>query len=138
MKRIILAAGLLLAACSAADAPESFNFRGEERPEYARTVAPGELDAMGGPVTLLDVRLEEDYRADPDLIPGATWANPDDIASWSSELPKDAPVVVYCVKGKWVSQKAADFLSRQGLDVYSLDGGLVGWRAEVAGAEPGE
>jgi rhodanese-related sulfurtransferase len=32
--------------------------------------------------------------------------------------------VVHCVKGKWVSQKAAAYLGEHGFDVRSLNGGI--------------
>jgi rhodanese-related sulfurtransferase len=44
-------------------------------------------------------------------------------------LPKDGVVVVYCVHGKWVSQKAANYLQDQGFEVYALDGGIEHWKS---------
>ena len=44
--------------------------------------------------------------------------------AWLIGVPRTRPVVVYCVAGRWVSQKAATLLEREGLDVYSLEGGL--------------
>ena len=64
------------------------------------------------------------------MIPGAIRRDPEAIADWVSSLPKDRPVVVYCVKGKWVSQKAATYLSKHGFDVRSLDGGIDAWDAQ--------
>lgn len=40
---------------------------------------------------------------------------------------------MYCVKGKWVSQKAAKYLSEHGFDVRSLDGGIDAWDAQSYG-----
>jgi Fe-Mn family superoxide dismutase len=64
------------------------------------------------------------------LIPGAIRRDPEGIADRAGKLPKDKPVVVYCVKGKWVSQKAATYLSEHGFDVRSLDGGINAWDAQ--------
>ena len=61
------------------------------------------------------------------LISGASYNNPEDIQAWSSALPKDSKVVVYCVKGKWVSQKAANYLADKGYEVFSLEGGIEAW-----------
>lgn len=111
---------------------QDYAFRSEDRPAYANTITLKELQTLQEekPIVLLDVRLIEDYESDPVLIPGATYRNPEDIADWSSELPEDARVVVYCVRGKWVSQKAATFLNQKGLDVQSLQGGIEAWKAK--------
>ena len=126
-KTLSLTTVLLLSACAAND---SFDFRSEDRPAYQRSVDANRLEALqqANDVTVLDVRLIEDFEADPELIPGAMYRNPDNIEQWSSALPQDTKVVVYCVKGRWVSQKAATFLRNKGYDVYSLTGGIEGWR----------
>jgi rhodanese-related sulfurtransferase len=118
----------MLLAISCAPAPEAYVFRNNERPEYTRTTTVDSLKAMNpAAVTLLDVRLNEDFAASPTMIPGAVHRDPEAIAQWASQIPKDKPVVVYCVKGKWVSQKAATYLSKHGFDVRSLDGGIDAW-----------
>ena len=116
---------------TATGAQETFEFRNDERPTYSKTISVDELHAARGEeaVLILDVRLEEDYAADPQLIPGALYKNPETITEWASELPKDTKVVVYCVRGKWVSQKAASYLSDQGRDVVSLEGGIEAFKA---------
>lgn len=127
MRAISLMALVLTTACSTS---EEFAFRGDDRPQHDQIIdAPGlaALQATEG-VTVLDVRLVEDYEADPTLIPGAAYKDPENIEQWYSSVPPDSKVVVYCVKGKWVSQKAAHFLQSKGYDVYSLDGGIEGWR----------
>jgi rhodanese-related sulfurtransferase len=70
------------------------------------------------------VRLPEDYAEDRVVIPGALYRNPEDIASWSGELRADAEIVVCCVTGKWVSQKAAHYLLDKGMHIESLEGGI--------------
>lgn len=108
----------------------AFDFRSDERPNYEETVTVDELarSSDGEDVTVLDIRLIEDYEADPQLIPGALYKDPDEISAWASTLPKDEKIVVYCVRGKWVSHKAADYLSRAGYDVAVLEGGLEAWK----------
>ena len=128
MRIIALSVLCLIGACSQATEELSYDFRGDARPHYDRTLSSVEVASLGDDITLLDVRLKEDYDADPQLLPGAVYRDPEAIAEWSSHLPTDKPVIVYCVKGKWVSQKAASYLSEQGRDVYSLDGGMVAWR----------
>ena len=119
-------------AAAASDAI-SYSFRAGERPIYEKVIAPADLQAFmdkGGLV--LDVRLEEDFAADPAIVPGTVRRDPDRIAEWAEEFPKDRPVAVYCVKGKWVSQKAAAYLADRGIDAYSVEGGLAAWKLHSA------
>jgi rhodanese-related sulfurtransferase len=127
MRAAIVVAGLAaLVACGTAP---RFDFRSAGRPVYPHTVSVTELHGDSPARVLLDVRLPEDYAADPVLIPGALYRNPDDIERWASEIPAGADVVVYCVRGKWVSQKAAHYLSDRGVAVRSLEGGIEAWKA---------
>jgi rhodanese-related sulfurtransferase len=116
----------LFAACSS-----DYDFRSDDRPVYERAIDADQLAAMkASGAVVLDVRLLEDFDADPVLIPDATYRNPEDIESWAGQIsPVDGPVVVYCVRGKWVSQKAATYLSDAGFDVYTLDGGIEAWKS---------
>jgi rhodanese-related sulfurtransferase len=132
---------LLFAGCSdegeAASSPPSsdrasYSFRDGGRPVYEKTIAAADLEAFreaGGIV--LDVRLAEDFAADPATIPGSERRDPDKIAEWAGEY-SGRPVALYCVKGKWVSQKAAAYLAARGLDTYSVEGGLAAWRLHTA------
>jgi rhodanese-related sulfurtransferase len=68
---------------------------------------------------------------DADLtIAGALRRDPDDVQAWASELPRTAPVVVYCVHGHQVSQGAAQALRERGLEARYLEHGFAGWRTE--------
>ena len=78
---------------------------------------------------VIDVRLEEDFDADPVLIPEATWRDPNAIDSWVEELSPEKPVVVYCVRGHWVSQSVTKKLRDMGLNVAQLTGGIEAWKA---------
>ncbi len=126
--------GLMLLALQAvvANAPETpaLVFRDASRPVYQRTVSPQEMAALAARGALIiDVRLPEDFASNPVLIEGAVYRNPERLSQWAGELPKDRPIVVYCVKGAWVSQKVAAFLHGQKRDVYSLAGGQAAWNA---------
>lgn len=116
----------LIAACTT-----SYDFRSEDRPEYDNTISAAELTARQAEgATVLDVRLIEDFNADPVLVPDALYRDPDDIEQWVGQMsPEDGPVIVYCVRGKWVSQKAANYLKDEGFEVYSLEGGIEGWKS---------
>ncbi len=106
------------------------SFRNDERPAFAKSITVKELSEKveANQVLLLDVRLKEDFERDTQLIPGATYLDPEKLATWSATLPRDAEIVVYCVAGKWVSQKVAALLHAQGLRVSSLAGGIEAWK----------
>ena len=78
-------------------------------------------------LTLLDVRRKVDYEESPEKIPGALWRDPEKIDQWISELPTNQQAVVYCVKGRSVSQSVTDRLRSGGHDVLYLEGGLKAW-----------
>jgi len=110
----------------------AYDFRGNDRPPYEQRVSPATLEDMHrNGARIVDVRLREDFSADPVLLPDASYRDPDDITRWAGEMsPLDGPVIVYCVRGKWVSQKAANYLNDRGFEVYSLDGGIEAWKQE--------
>lgn len=83
------------------------------------------------PVTVLDVRSDEDRKQW--FIPGSLHIDAYEAlragktnALAGAELPADRPVVTVCNLGK-MSERAADELSRRGLDVLSLAGGMKAW-----------
>lgn len=126
MRLVYLLSAVCLAACQ--PTVETYTFRNDDRPEYSKVVSPDVVKASGvSDYQVIDVRLEEDYEASPQMIPGAVRKDPEDIERWSASLDPDKPVVVYCVKGGWVSQKAATYLSEKGFDVVSLEGGIQAW-----------
>jgi rhodanese-related sulfurtransferase len=94
------------------------------------TLSPEELKKLlaSKSVTLVDVRRKADYDADPHLIPGAAWRDPEKVDAWGAELPKDKPVVVYCVKGGSVSQSITQNLTRAQVAVRFVEGGLKAWK----------
>ena len=120
------AALLVMVACS-----QTYDFRSDYRPAFDNTVTSSELVALRSVgAKVFDVRLIEDFDSDPVLVLDAIYRDPDDIQRWAGQMsPADGPVVVYCVAGKWVSQKAANYLQDQGFEVYSLEVGIEGWRA---------
>jgi rhodanese-related sulfurtransferase len=79
---------------------------------------------------LIDVCTEEDFAANPRLIPGAVrrpWA---DVPAWGpSFVAAGRPAVVICKKGLKLSQGVAAWLRHEGVEADSLDGGVVAWAA---------
>jgi rhodanese-related sulfurtransferase len=131
MKKLVIAlAGLLIIFSSLASAQEDYVFRNNVRPEYNNNISQDDFSALQskGDFALIDVRLSEDFALDPILIPGAEYKDPENISKWALEIPKDQKVILYCVKGAWVSHKAATYLSEQGYDVTTLDGGIRDWK----------
>ncbi|MEB8434547.1 sulfurtransferase/chromate resistance protein [Cocleimonas sp. KMM 6892] len=77
--------------------------------------------------TIIDVRIDEDFDADPRLLPTARRWPFDDIASLAESL-RGKRVVVYCQKGKKISQGVKAILREMGISAESLEGGHFAWR----------
>jgi glyoxylase-like metal-dependent hydrolase (beta-lactamase superfamily II)/rhodanese-related sulfurtransferase len=87
--------------------------------------------AENRPVTVVDVRSDEDR--EQWSIPGSVHINAYEALKCGersvlseAELPADRPIVTVCNLGK-MSERAADELSRRGLEVLSLAGGMKAW-----------
>jgi rhodanese-related sulfurtransferase len=98
-----------------------------------RTIKPEALKAALAYKYLIDVRRKADLDASAEQLPGATWHDPEQLADWASTLPRDRPVVLYCVRGGSVSNSVVDALRAKGLDARFIEGGIEGWKA--AGGE---
>ncbi len=94
------------------------------------------LIAQQSDVIVLDVRLEEDLAKGSDILPNALWRRPQDVETWAKELPRDKPVIAYCVYGFQVSRDAVAALRKQGLDARTLSGGIAAWHAIGAPTTP--
>lgn len=94
-------------------------------------ITVAELSALIGlpscPV-LIDVRIDEDFNADPRLIPGSQREDYQAFAAWSEALDGKR-VVVICHRGKKLSQGVVAWLRWNGIEAASLDGGSVAWEA---------
>ncbi len=67
------------------------DFRGDFRPAFGKSLTVAVLKERlnsNSPV-VIDVRLEEDFLQNPNLIPGAIRKNPEKLALWISTLDKD-------------------------------------------------
>jgi rhodanese-related sulfurtransferase len=76
---------------------------------------------------ILDVRIPEDFAADPRLIPGTVLRDFRTVAEWADEFA-GKHVVVSCQKGLKLSQGVAALLAHAGAEAEVLEGGFVGWR----------
>lgn len=72
---------------------------------------------------LLDVRRRERFLESSQLLPGARWCAPEDVAAFARSEPL-REVVVYCVHGHNVSSDAARELRAAGWDARLLEGGI--------------
>jgi rhodanese-related sulfurtransferase len=78
--------------------------------------------------SLVDVRIDEDFAADPRLIPGAVRRSHLDVHDWASGMTGQS-VVVICNKGQKLSEGTAALLRCSGIDAEVLEGGHRGWTA---------
>lgn len=77
--------------------------------------------------TLIDVRIDEDFAADPRLIPGATRRSHLDVQDWASRLTGQS-VVVVCQKGQKLSEGTAAWLRCGKVAAEVLEGGHLAWK----------
>jgi rhodanese-related sulfurtransferase len=87
--------------------------------------------------TLIDVRIDEDFAADPRLIPGATRRSHRDLQDWAPRLTGQS-VVVICQKGLKLSEGTAAWLRQSGVAAETLEGGHLGWTESQKPAVPAE
>jgi len=76
---------------------------------------------------ILDVRIDEDFDLDPDLIPSAFRCSHQEITELVPALIEKR-VVVYCQKGKKISQGVVAILRNHRVQAESLEGGHFAWR----------
>lgn len=87
------------------------------------------LRLIGTPNTsvLIDVTTDDDYDADPFLIPGAVRHPHTDIEGLIARL-NSAPSIIICQKGRKFSQGVCAILNAQGNKSEYLQGGNYAWR----------
>jgi rhodanese-related sulfurtransferase len=80
-------------------------------------------------IAMLDVRRRPAFEAEPRLIPGAVWRDPEQVDRWVAELNPNRSVVVYCMHGHEVSNAVVTRLRDLGLEAVLLEGGIEAWKA---------
>jgi rhodanese-related sulfurtransferase len=88
------------------------------------------------PPLVIDVRRRAAFDAAPELIPGAIYREPEQLADWAGDLEVGRPIIVYCVHGHEVSRNAATALRERGYDAAHLAGGVERWAGEGRPLEP--
>lgn len=75
---------------------------------------------------LVDVRTDDDFAADPRLIPGSVRRRPLEADQWAPGFA-GSEVVVICHKGLKLSEGVAAWLRHAGAAARHLEGGAAGW-----------
>lgn len=102
------------------------------------TISPDKLIRLVGTPrcpALIDVRTDEDFEADPVLVPSAVRRDPMRAAAWAAEFAGRTAVVI-CRRGLKLSHGAAAWLRHEGVPAEVLEGGLEAWRAAALPAVP--
>ena len=114
---------LLLAATAAADtaAPTT----------QGLYVSPATVKSWmdeGRLIRLLDVREPDEFAAGH--IAGAINIPHEQVAAQAAQLPRDRPIVLYCIHSAHRAPAAAQALRALGLaQAYVMEGGIVAWQA---------
>src|SRR5438445_3530595 len=95
------------------------------------SISPDKLARLIGTAktpALIDVRTDEDFAADPRLIPGAVRRDHQQAADWGKEFSGCSAIVV-CLRGQKLAQGTAAWLRHLDVPAEALEGGFEGWKA---------
>lgn len=97
-------------------------------------ITPAQLSRLIGlpdAPTIIDLRDDADYAADPRLLPGALKRDWDKTATWIDawDPAPGTRAVVVCQKGLKLSEGVAAILRARGVAAEVLEGGFGAWRA---------
>jgi rhodanese-related sulfurtransferase len=76
---------------------------------------------------LVDVRTDDDYKADTRLIPGSIRRSHADVSAWTCEFTGRSAIAI-CQSGAKLSEGAAAWMRHAGVAAESLEHGFDGWR----------
>jgi rhodanese-related sulfurtransferase len=88
--------------------------------KFARLVGTPKCPAI------IDVRTDEDFAADPRLIPGSVRRPFTAVAAWAPALA-GRPAIAVCQKGLKLSEGVAAWLRQLGSEADVLEGGFLAW-----------
>lgn len=95
------------------------------------TISPVKLNRLTGTAAapvIIDVRNDEDFTADPRMIPASLRRSHATAADWAPTF-SGRTVVAVCHHGAKLSQGTAAWLRHEGADAISLEDGFEGWKA---------
>ena len=75
---------------------------------------------------LIDVRIDEDFDADPRLIPGSLRRDYRRVQAWGNDFAGRSAVII-CQRGKKLSHGVAAWLRHAGIPADILEGGFEAW-----------
>jgi rhodanese-related sulfurtransferase len=84
------------------------------------------LVGLPGAPVIIDVRAEEEFKADPRLIPTACRHDALEAAKWAQQY-SGRTVIVYCREQSQVCEGTAAWLRHAGIDAQTLEGGHEAW-----------
>ena len=87
------------------------------------------IRSAGTPIHIVDVRPRHYVVESREVIEGAMRRDPERLAEWVHELPRDGIVVAVCAFGRQIGQDAAAALRTAGLDARCMAGGHAAWKA---------
>ena len=93
------------------------------------SISPDKLARLVGTAkapALVDVRSDEEFAADPRLIPGSARRPHREVDDWGNSL-SGRSVVVICAKGRQLSEGTAAVLRHRGIAAETLEGGMSAW-----------
>ncbi len=87
-----------------------------------------EWQQQGREIVFLDVREADEFSAGH--LPGAVNIHYTEVPGMAGTLPKDRPIVTYCIHSARRAPEAAKTLRKLGFtNAYVLEGGIVAWQA---------
>ncbi len=99
-------------------------------PAYT-AISPEKLSRLIGTANtpaLIDVRTDEDFAADPRLLPGAVRRDHKNVAHWGEDYAGRSAIVV-CLRGQKLAHGTAAWLRHLDAAAETLEGGFEGWKA---------
>lgn len=96
------------------------------------SISPDKLVRLLGTAktpVLIDVRDDDDFAADPHLVPGSFHRAHAEVRQWA-ELYRGQHVVALCRHGRKLSEGVAAWLRHSGAVAEILEGGIEAWREE--------
>jgi rhodanese-related sulfurtransferase len=76
---------------------------------------------------IIDVRMDDDFEADPRILPASSRRDFEAVSTWAPEFA-GRHVAVVCQKGQKLSQGVAAWLRHEGIGAESVEGGFEAWR----------
>jgi rhodanese-related sulfurtransferase len=88
---------------------------------------PPSLIGLPQQPAIVDVRTDEDYQADPRLVPSSIRRDFRAISEWAPRY-RGKSVVAVCQKGQKLSEGTAAWLRQEDISAETLEGGFEGWK----------